>query len=78
MPRPEEIVDERSHGHGSDVVVELKSFLQGQLDSFRNDMKRANEDAITRAIKRLRGEQRTKHVFKSKGNEEQYENQEKN
>jgi len=81
MPRPT-LGSEEDEASGVDcreqmAFSELKSFFQGQLASFKDEVKKSNNDAINKAVKRMRGEQRSKHVFKSKGNEEQFENQER-
>ncbi|KXJ15581.1 hypothetical protein AC249_AIPGENE10313 [Exaiptasia diaphana] len=58
MSRAGDIADETaSRGHGgSQSFAELKSFIEGLLESFKNDMKRANDEAITKAVKRTRQE----------------------
>ena len=59
------------------MLAELKSFLSHELSSFKEELKRQNDDSINSAVKKIRLENSARHSFKSKGNEEQYNHQEK-
>ena len=59
------------------MLVELKSFLSNELCSFKEELKRQNDESINSAVKKMRLENSACHSFKSKGNEEQYIHQEK-
>lgn len=59
------------------LLTELKTFISSELTEFKDDLKRQNEHAIDKAVKRIRLEKPYTHTFKSKGNEEQHEHQEK-
>ena len=59
------------------MLAELKSFLSHELSSFKEELKRQNDDSIKFAVKKIRLENLARHSFKSKGNEEQYNHQEK-
>ena len=57
------------------MLAELKSLLSHELSSFKEELKRQIDDSINSAVKKIRLEAR--HSFQSKGNEEQYNHQEK-
>ena len=57
------------------MLAELKSFLSHELSSFKEELKRQNDDSINSAVKKIRLENSARHSFKSKGNEEQYNHQ---
>ena len=59
------------------MLAELKSFLSNELCSFKEELKRQNDESINSAVKKMRLENSACHSFKSKGNEEQYIHQEK-
>ena len=59
------------------MFAELKNFLSRELSSFKEELKRQNDDSINSAVKKIRLENSARHSFKSKGNEEQYNHQEK-
>ena len=61
------------------TFAELKSFLSNELCSFREELKRQNDErwSISQAVKKIRLENSARHSFKSKGNEQQYNHQEK-
>ena len=60
------------------MLAELKkSFLSHELSSFKEELKTQNDDSINSAVKKIRLENSARHSFKSKGNEEQYNHQEK-
>ena len=59
------------------ILVEFKSFLSNELCSFKEELKRQNDESINSAVKKMRLENSARHLFKSKGNEEQYIHQEK-
>ena len=59
------------------MFAELKSFLSHELSSLREELKRQNDESINSAVTKIRLENSARHSFKSKGNEEQYNHQEK-
>ena len=59
------------------MLAELKSFLSHELSSFKEELKKQNDDSINSAVKKIRLENSARRSFKSKGNEEQYNHQEK-
>ena len=59
------------------MLAELKSFLSNELCSFKEELKRQNDESINSAVKKMRLENSARHSFKSRGNEEQYIHQEK-
>lgn len=57
---------------------EIKGFLSTELSAFKNDLKRQTDESINNAVKKFRAEQPfLGHSFKSKGNEEQFCQEEK-
>ena len=59
------------------AISELKNFLSVELASFKDELKRQNDESINFAVKKIRLENSARHKFKYKGNEEQYQHQEK-
>ena len=59
------------------MFTELKSFLSSELNAFKEEIKRQNDDSIHSAVKKLKHDQSVRHSFKSKGNEEQFHHEEK-
>ena len=55
---------------GSPALAEIKSFLSHEISSFKEELKRQNDDSINSAVKKIRLENSARHYFKSKGNEE--------
>ena len=61
----------------SPEFASFQRFLSSELQSFKEDLKRQNDESINDAVKRMRFEQSSRHQFKSKGNEEQFRHSEK-
>ena len=59
------------------AISELKNFLSAELASFKGELERQNDESINFAVKKIRLENFARHTFKYKGNEEQYQHQEK-
>jgi len=59
------------------MLAELKRFLSNELCSFKEELKRQNDESINSAVKKMRLQNSARHSFRSKGNEEQYIHQEK-
>ena len=59
------------------AISELKNFLCAELASFKDELERHNDESINFAVKKIRLENFARHKFKYKGNEEQYQHQEK-
>ena len=59
------------------AISELKNFLSAELASFKDELERQNDESINFAVKKTRLENFARHTFKYKGNEEQYQHQEK-
>ena len=59
------------------AILELKNFLSAELASFKDKLKRQNEESINFAVKKIRLENSARHTFKYKGNEVQYQHMEK-
>ena len=59
------------------AISELKNFLSAELASFKDELKRQNDESINFAVKKIRLEISARHTYKYKGNEEQYQHQEK-
>ena len=61
------------------AFAELKRFLFNELCSLKEELKRQNDErwSINHAVKKIRLENSARHSFNSKGNEEQYNHQEK-
>ena len=57
------------------AISELKNFLSAELASFKDELKRQNDESINFAVKKIRLENSARHTFKYKGNEEQYQHQ---
>ena len=59
------------------AISELKTFLSAEVASFKDELKRPNDESIHFAVKKIRLENSARHTSKYKGNEEQYQHQEK-
>ena len=60
-----------------EMFTVLKSFLLSELNAFKEETKRQNDDSIHSAVKELTLHQSVGHFFKSKGNEGQFHHEEK-
>ena len=61
----------------TDVWQSLKASCLTNFPPLREELKRHNDESINSAVTKIRLENSARHSFKSKGNEEQYNHQEK-